>query len=203
MNNKMIIVIVLIAFALTACGAAAPASTSASTKSSSDEATLLVGIFRLESTDQAVTAQQASELLPLWEVLKSMAASDTSAQEEVDAAIRQIKENLTPAQLQAINALNLTQQDITAFEQSLSAGTAIQSTSQSTSTGKSNSGAGGPPDGGPGGGDSLGGVVMGMGQTQSSSSGTKPAQTSSRASIKVSSSMLEAVISLMQKRAKA
>ena len=199
MTNKIIIMIVLFAFALTACGAASPTtSSSASAKSSSDEAVLIVGIFKLESTDKAVTAKQASELLPLWEVIKTMAASDTSAQEEVDAAIAQIRENLTPGQLQAIAAMKLTQQDLSAFEQSLSTGSGLKSTSQTTAGSKSNGGFGGPPDGGPGG-DSLGGVVTGMSQTQSSTTGPKSVQ----APIKVSSTMLEAVIKLMQTRAKA
>ena len=70
------------------------------------QAELIVGIFKLEGTDQAITTAQASELLPLWEAIKVLAASDTSAQEEVDAAARQIKETLTPAQLKAIAAMN-------------------------------------------------------------------------------------------------
>ncbi len=203
MTNKIFIMIVLIAFALTACGAATPAATSsASAKSSSDEASLIVGIFKLESTEQAVTTKQASELLPLWEVIETMASSDTAAQEEVDAAIRQIRESLTPAQLQAITAMKLTQQDVSAFEQSLSAGTALNSTSQTTTSRKSSSGFGGPPDGGPGG-DSLGGVVMGISQAQSSTTSSKTALTSNRTSVQISSTMLNAIIKLMQTRANA
>jgi hypothetical protein len=201
MMNKIIIMIVLTAFALTACGTASPAaSISASEKSSSDEAMLIVGIFKLENTDQAVTVKQASELLPLWEVIKSMAASDTSAQEEVDAAIGQIRENLTSTQLQKITAMNLTEQDVSVFEQTLSAGTMIKSTSQSATSSKSSAGLAGPPDGGPGG-DALGGVVMGMSQVQGSTASASTVQAFNRTSIRVSSTMLEAVIKLMQERA--
>ena len=62
----------------------------------------IVGILKLDGTDRAVTAEQALEFLPLWEVTKVLAANDTSAQVEIDATVREIKETLTPDQLQAI-----------------------------------------------------------------------------------------------------
>ncbi len=96
-----------------------------------------------------MTTKQASELLPLWEMMKVLANSDTSAQEEVDATISEIKETLTPAQLQAIADMKLTEQNISAFEQG--SNTTVQSSSKSSSGSQSGGGFGGPGGGGPGG----------------------------------------------------
>ena len=98
MKNRIISIMILVALALTACGTASAAQSS-KTKSYAGQAELIVGIFKLEGTDQAITTAQASELLPLWEAIKVLAASDTSAQEEVDAAARQIKESSHPHSL--------------------------------------------------------------------------------------------------------
>src|SRR5271157_6158252 len=108
MKNKIISIIILMAVTLAACSTASTANQSATTtntKSFAGQAELIVGIFKLEGTDRAVTAKQASELLPLWEVMKVLAASDTSAQVEIDAAAHQITETLTPSQLNAIAAM--------------------------------------------------------------------------------------------------
>ena len=60
----------------------------------------------------AVWTQQAVELLPVWQVYQEVSTSDTVAQAEVDALIEQIQETLTTEQMDAINGMNLTQQDI-------------------------------------------------------------------------------------------
>ncbi len=38
---------------------------------------------------------KASELLPLWEVMKVLADSDTPAQAEIDATVREVNDTLT------------------------------------------------------------------------------------------------------------
>ena len=95
MKNKIIILVILMALALAACSTAtttaSQSGTSSKAKSYAGQAELIVGIFKLEGTAQAVTTKQASELLPLWEMMKVLANSDTSAQEEVDATISEIK----------------------------------------------------------------------------------------------------------------
>jgi uncharacterized protein with von Willebrand factor type A (vWA) domain len=151
----------------------------------------------LEGTDQAVTVKQASELLPLWEVMKVLANSNTSAQVEIDATVRQIKEALTPDQLQAITAMNLTEQDVSVFEQSLNTNT-VQTSSKSSS--QSTGGFG--PGGGPGG-DSLGGVLTGTSQSQSSATSTTSVKASSGTSSQVPTAMINALIKLLEKRANA
>jgi hypothetical protein len=45
--------------------------------------------------EDAVTAEQAQELLPLWETLKVLESSDTAATQEKDALIEQIQETMS------------------------------------------------------------------------------------------------------------
>jgi hypothetical protein len=78
---------------------------------------LLIGTFNLEDTDHAVTTEQAKELIPLWQVLQSLSSSDTAAQAEMDALVGQIQETMTPEQIQAIQAMNLTREDMFALLQ--------------------------------------------------------------------------------------
>ena len=198
MKNKMVVIIILIALLLTACGTAAnvnQSATTSKTKSFAGQAELIVGILKLEGTDQAVTTMQASELLPLWEVMKVLANSDTSAQVEIDAAVSQIKETLTPSQLQTIANMKLTEQDISVFEQGLN--TAVQSSSKSSSSSNSSGGFGGPDGGGPGG-DELGGIVVGV--SQSSTSSTLTTQVSSGTSSQVPTALINALIKVLQKK---
>ncbi|MGA7195307.1 MAG: hypothetical protein WBW94_16945 [Anaerolineales bacterium] len=197
MKNKMIIIVILMALVLAACGTASisgQSTTTSKTKSFSGQAELIVGILKLEGTDQAVTADQASELLPLWEVMKVLADSDTSAQAEVDAAVGQIKKTLTPSQLQTITAMKLTEQDVAAFEQGLN--TSVQSSSKTTST-LSSGGFGGPDGEGPGG-DDLGGILSGV--SQSSASSTQSTQVSSGTSSQVPTELINALIKVLRER---
>ena len=197
MKNKIISIIILMALTLAACSTASTANQSATTtntRSFAGQAELIVGIFKLEGTDQAVTVKQASELLPLWEVMKVLANSNTSAQVEIDATVRQIKEALTPNQLQAITAMNLTEQDVSVFEQSLN--TNIVQTSSKSSSSQS-SGGFGP------GGDALGGVLTGTSQVQSSATRTTSVKASSGTSSQVPTALIDALIKLLEKRANA
>jgi len=69
---------------------------------------LLLGTLRLEGSDQPITAEQAKELLTLWQALAALSASGTAAPEETEAVQNQIMENLTPEQVSAIVAMRLT-----------------------------------------------------------------------------------------------
>ncbi len=57
---------------------------------------LSLGTLRLEGTANAVTAAQATSLLPLWQALKTLSASSTSATEEVTAVQNQISAAMDP-----------------------------------------------------------------------------------------------------------
>lgn len=71
---------------------------------------LMLGMVRLEGTEQGVTPEQAALLLPLLESLQGQALKSDA---ERDAVLAYIEAQLTPAQLQAIVAMQLTQDDLT------------------------------------------------------------------------------------------
>jgi uncharacterized protein YcfL len=92
---------------------------------------LLLGTYQLDGTDQAVTAEQASKLLPLWNEYKTLSMSnmpaqgsaspmqggtpeapqgmDAETQAQLDALLTQIQAAMTPAQIEAIAAMQITQ----------------------------------------------------------------------------------------------
>ncbi len=137
MKNKIVLPLLLIPILLlSACGSTA---TQTSTRSGFNNAQggtnpqelqlsekLAIGTLKLEGTANAVTAKQAADLLPLWQVYNSLIASDTSAQEEKDALAQQIQDTMTPAQVQAIDGLNLTQRDVFTSMQELGITTSPQ-----------------------------------------------------------------------------
>jgi hypothetical protein len=104
---------------LVACGGVSKTTTTASDGTPSANTAgelplstqLLIGTLELEGTDLAVDAQQASELLPLWQAYNELMTSQTAAQAEIDAVVAQIQDAMTPQQVQAITDMKLTQQD--------------------------------------------------------------------------------------------
>ncbi|HFD38465.1 MAG TPA: hypothetical protein ENJ31_01255 [Anaerolineae bacterium] len=76
---------------------------------------LAFGILQLEDTPQAVTAEQAGKLLPLWQTLKALEASSTTAPEEMEAVQNQIAATLEPAQIASIADMKLTNADLRAY----------------------------------------------------------------------------------------
>jgi hypothetical protein len=73
---------------------------------------LAIGTFKLDKTNSAVTAEEAAQLLPLWQGLRSLSSDQTAATEEVQGLIQQIQETMTPEQVQAIKDMNLTFQEV-------------------------------------------------------------------------------------------
>ena len=119
MKKTTLTILTILILALTACSGTSNTSPSASGQSTdiaatelSTESKLIIGSFKLEETDLAITPEQAAELLPLWQVYQQLGTSDTAAQAEIDALIEQAQETLTSEQMDAINAMNLTQQDV-------------------------------------------------------------------------------------------
>jgi len=119
MKNLTISILTILILTLTACGGASntpqadPDQLNGTYENALPVSTqLLIGTFKLEGTDLAVTSEQASELIPLWQVLQSLSSSDSTAQAEMDALVEQIQETMTPEQIQAIKEMNLTPQDM-------------------------------------------------------------------------------------------
>lgn len=80
---------------------------------------LMVGTFLLEDTDDAVTSEQAAEMVILWKAYRSLSDSDTTAAAELEALINQIQDTMTPAQLNAISAMDISQEDMFTLTQDL------------------------------------------------------------------------------------
>ena len=130
---------------------------------------IALGTLKLDGTDNAVTAEQAAELLPLWETLRDLSTSDTAAQQEIQALDTQIQETMTDQQKQAITSMNLTRQDMFAVLQTQGTGFGNGQQSNNSQNGNSSGngnrnftfgqGAGGPPPDGGGfpGGQGFGG----------------------------------------------
>ena len=74
----------------------------------------MLGMLKLEGTEQAVTPDQAKALLPLWQAFQGGALQ---ASAERNAVMAQIEAQMTPAQLEAIAALQLTPDDLRSWAQ--------------------------------------------------------------------------------------
>ena len=125
-----LIVLLPAALVLTACAAAAQSATDptalavgsagAGTPNPAGQTLplstqLLVGIFKLEATDQAVTPEQARTLLPLWQAAQALSSATDAAPQELEAVVTQIQDSLTADQQAAITAMNLTANDLRAL----------------------------------------------------------------------------------------
>ncbi len=120
-------VLVVMGFVLAACSspqAASSTPTAATEAGLSDqgnndsparpisiEGKLEVGTLDLEDTDQAVTAAEAKQLLPLWQQIKTLSTDPNTSASDLSAVITQIQQTMTSDQITAINAMNLTQSD--------------------------------------------------------------------------------------------
>ena len=76
---------------------------------------LAFGIMKLDGTPNAVTPEQAKTLIPFWQAIIALSGDETTATEELTAVQDQIVAALTPEQLQAIAAMQLTNADLNAF----------------------------------------------------------------------------------------
>jgi len=73
---------------------------------------LMLGILRLEGTDNAITSEQAKTMMSL---LQSLQGQALKADAEVNAVLAAIEAQLKPAQLSAIANMHLTQDDLQAW----------------------------------------------------------------------------------------
>jgi hypothetical protein len=209
MKKLLVMTLILLTLTLTACGSASTGLQTATVSPAGSLPTvtqLIVGTFKLDGTDTAVTAAQAKELLPLWQVYSELLTSDTATQEEIDGLVAQLQETMTTDQMQAIKDMNLTQQDVMTVMQEQGAGvsSAVKDTSGTTS---STGGGIGPPDGGggmsmgapPDGGGMAGGMSTG---SQTSGTGNSTATVAGQAQAGGGTSvLLEALIKLLKSKA--
>ena len=120
---RLAVLLLVLSMVVSACGGtpAAPTASPAGALSEDYENAisvrnqLLLGTLRLQGTAEALTADQAKSLLPLWQAVQALTGSETTAEEETDAVLNQIEAALTPAQVRAIAALQLTNEHLTAW----------------------------------------------------------------------------------------
>src|SRR5512138_2902560 len=115
MTKKTLLLALTLTLALTACGSTQSSQTGQPGMPGNGKlnpmSELIIGTLKLEGTANAITREQAAELIPMWQVYKQLMTGDTAAQEEIDGLGKQIKETMTSAQLSAISKLKLTQAD--------------------------------------------------------------------------------------------
>jgi hypothetical protein len=168
MNKTIIFLLLMLTLAMNACrsnntNVENPVSSAERGPASGDLSApmlLAIGTIQLNETEHTVSAEQAAQLLPLWQTLQVLYSSDTTADQEVEALITQIQETMTEEQTQAIAALNLTRQDMMSIMQSQGMTMGGAQNGSSSGTGTSNNSAdpvrpggggfagGPPPDGG-------------------------------------------------------
>lgn len=179
MKKIFLTTLLLLTLTLTACSGTANVNQASSTQENASlpiETQLVVGTFKLEDTDQAVTSEQAKELLVMWQVYQDLNSSDTAAQEEIEGLVEQIQETMTTDQMSDIQAMDLTQQDVFAVMQE-QGGDFVQAQRSNSETfsfspnSGGGPGGGGPPDGGMAGGAPLDG---GMGGDMGAMGGAGP-----------------------------
>lgn len=157
--NKMIVIVMTSSLMLAACSAAPTDAKLPGTGGKLPPMTeLVIGTLKLDGTAEAVTKEQATELLPLWEVYKQLSSSDTAAAAEISGLTQQIQSAMTDAQRKSISSMKLTQQDVMAVIQQQAPNMAVRPSGGGTTTGPG--GNTGPGGGFPGGGPPGGGTVF-------------------------------------------
>ena len=216
--KKTIFLILILTLLLTACGGGDESTSGTDTNTQFDpnarelplSTKLAIGTLKLEDTELAVASDQAAELLPLWQVLNNLSSSDSAAPEEITAITEQIQETMSPEQMQAIEEMGLTGQDIFATMQELGLVNAPQVNAEGTpmagegfrggqGTGGGGFPGGGPPDGGPPGGGPGGGFGgEGLSPEQIATAQARRAEGGGGFGNRMMTPLVEAVIELLE-----
>jgi hypothetical protein len=182
---------------------------------------LALGTFKLEKTNTPVDAAEATQLLFLWKGMRNLSQEQTVATEEVQGLVKQIQQTMKPEQIDAINGMNLSFQDIAtvAKETGLDLGSfggqsgnispearATFQANRQNGGGGGNFG-GGIPGAGGGGGNRQGGFIPGAGGPPASSTNTTGTTQTRGAGgafskLGISPAMINAVIQFLQAKVK-
>ena len=132
---------------------------------------LILGTMNLQ-TNLVVTPDEATQLLPLWEMYQTLITSSTASPLELQATLVGIEQAMAPDQVQAVVNMKLTSQDMATISQQqgvTSSARGGSGTSRATGGGGGGFGGGGgggiPGVTGGGGGGSGGGGISGGGGT--------------------------------------
>jgi hypothetical protein len=159
---------------------------------------LAIGTLMLEDTDDAVTSEQAGELLPAWQMLSALQASGTAADAEIEAVLKQIQAAMTAEQLTAIQEMQLTPTSMLEMARERGLGTGRDMTDAAGPEGGVTPPAGMVPGagGGPG-----GGFGMDMGGATDLNPEEQEAAMAERMNASAGTAMTDMVVSLLEARA--
>jgi hypothetical protein len=154
--RKILSAIILLALFLTACASnlssqistvsAGNSSLNTNYKDAAPVITQLAeGTLDLEDTSLAVDAQQANELLFLWQAASSLYYNSTTADAEKEALLNQIQETMTTQQIDAIREMQITNASVSAGMASLAP---VSTNNQASNNNGQAIGNGGMPQGG-------------------------------------------------------
>jgi hypothetical protein len=198
---SLFVIVSIAAILLSACNGGAAAIVSANSGLSA-ATRLAVGTLKLEGTDNAVNADEAGELLTLWEAYQSLSSSDTTSQVELEALVKQIEGTMTSEQVSAIDDMELTDQSVSEAVQTLagSIDISIPASTPDTSAMSQAAPQGGSPGGMPGGagGDGVMNEINSGMSAQSTPAVTEA--TSNTANTQVNQMLLNALIQLLKTR---
>ncbi|MBC8508776.1 MAG: hypothetical protein ISR58_15705 [Anaerolineales bacterium] len=123
--KKTIFTLTLLTFVLILAACGSSTSEVGSNENDNQEFTLpldmqlLIGTVKLDESENAIDAEQAAELLPLWKALRSLSESETAASAEVEALVNQIQDSMTSEQIEAIEAMELSMSDFADVRETL------------------------------------------------------------------------------------
>ncbi|PWB52040.1 MAG: hypothetical protein C3F13_12235 [Anaerolineales bacterium] len=125
----LLLLSIILAWGLSGCQASSSSSIAAANSTGTNDSQnatsmsevnqLLVGTLKLDGTANALTSEQAAQLLPLWQAYLSLSNSDTAAEAEVGGLLKQIQASMTAQQIDAITDMNLTSTDMMELMQSM------------------------------------------------------------------------------------
>ncbi len=167
---------------------------------------LAIGILEMEGTPQAITTQQASNMLPLWQAVKSLSTSNTTSSTEMQALYKQIEAVMTPDQVKTVQNLNMSQAQIQALFQKYGiqfnqGGSNLTAAQRATRVAQFQQNGGGNGGGIPGaGGGGFGGGTGGAGSGTASAQRT-PSPNGSRGQGGMNVLLASPVIKVLQQRA--
>lgn len=124
-HARLFLIFILIAMLGSACAPAAPAASTTSASTTAIDITfadaaslrsqLAYGIIKLKDSPNVITPEQAKTLIPLWQAVIALSGDETTATEELTAVQDQIVQVLTPAQIQAVAAMKITNAELSTF----------------------------------------------------------------------------------------
>ncbi len=126
--TSFFLVLSLLALTISACAPAAPAAIVAApssvaataiditfTDAASLRSQLAYGMLKLKDSPNTITPEQAKLLIPLWQAIITLSGDETTAAEELTAVQDQITQALTPAQIQEVAAMKITNAELNTY----------------------------------------------------------------------------------------